>query len=61
MTRLEDWEHCPKLTFSPRDSNYPDHWLATTHDGDYDASGSDPLNALANLIIVLSKALNGNN
>jgi hypothetical protein len=57
MTAPEDWELAPHLVFSPKDKNFEDHWLATTHNQDYDASGPTPLDAMTKLVIVLMRAL----
>lgn len=34
------------------------YWYASTTDGDYDADGDTPLNAITSLVLVLEEALN---
>jgi hypothetical protein len=39
-------------------AQYPNgYWYASTTNGDYDADGDTPLNAITNLVLVLAKAL----
>jgi hypothetical protein len=47
------------LRFDGEESNkYPNgYWYACTNDENWDADGDTPLNALANLVSVLHKAL----
>lgn len=50
-----------RLLYDPNPSRrYPNgYWYARTDDGDYDADGDTPLNAVTALCIVLEKAVKG--
>jgi len=52
-----------KMTFDTNaTSKYPHgYWYVITDDGSYDATGDTPLNALAQLSVVLTEALREHN
>lgn len=52
---MRDWEHF-KLEYGT-DPNSKNRWYASTKDGGYDGTGETPIDAMAELIITLHKAL----
>lgn len=54
---MKDWEHFKLEYGTDPNSRGGGRWYASTVDGNYDAAGETPIDAMAELIIVLHNAL----